>query len=135
MECGLGLVFDLLCNWMFLVYGFKVMLISELGIELVDFLVCFFCFNVIWEFLLNVVKYVGSDSVVVILMLEDNEMLKVIVVDSGVGFDFEFWYDGIGLLNIQRWLEMVGGSLSIDSQMNVGIIVMLFVFCGVIQQK
>lgn len=135
MERGLGPALDSLRNWMLPAYGLKVTLTSEPGIEPADLSVRLLCFNAIRELLLNVAKHAGSDSVAVTLTPEDNEMLKVIVADSGVGFDPEFWHDGTGLLNIQRRLEMVGGSLSIDSQMNAGTIATLLAPRGAIQQK
>ena len=135
MERGLGPALDSLRNWMNSAYGLKVSLKSAPGIEPADVSVRLLCFNAIRELLLNVVKHADSDSVALTLTREDGEMLQVEVADDGVGFTTEAWHGGTGLSNIQRRLEMLGGSLSIESQMNAGTIATLRVPLGSIIRR
>lgn len=135
MERGLGPALESLRNWMLSAYGLKVTLTNSPGIEPADVSVRLLCFNAIRELLLNVAKHAGSDNVVVTLTPEDNEMLKVVVADNGVGFDTEVWHDGTGLVNIQRRLEMVGGSLNIESRIKAGTVATLHAPRGAIRRK
>jgi signal transduction histidine kinase len=132
---GLGPALDSLRNWMLSVYGLKVTLTNAPGIEPADVSVRLICFNAIRELLLNAAKHARSDNVAVTLTPEANEMLQVVVADNGVGFDPEVWHDGTGLLNIQRRLEMVGGSLKIESRMNAGTVTTLHAPLGTIRRK
>jgi signal transduction histidine kinase len=112
-------------------YGLKIALHCAPGIEPVDFVIRSLCFNAIREVLMNVVKYAGTEHVSIDLEAEDGDLLRVVVEDKGAGFDDQTRQHGSGLDNIQRRLEMVGGSLNIHSEIGVGTVVTLRAPLGV----
>ncbi len=122
---GLGQALTSLCGWMRSTYGLKIALHCAPGIEPGDFVIRALCFNAIRELLMNVVKYAGTEHVSIDLEAEDGGLLRVDVEDNGAGFDDRTRQHGSGLDNIQRRLEMVGGSLSIHSEIGVGTVVTL----------
>ncbi len=128
---GLGQALTSLCGWMRSTYGLKIALHCAPGIEPVDFVIRSLCFNAIREVLMNVVKYAGTEHVSIDLEAEDGDLLRVVVEDKGAGFDDQTRQHGSGLDNIQRRLEMVGGSLNIHSEIGVGTVVTLRAPLGV----
>ena len=128
---GLGQALTSLCGWMRSTYGLKIALHCAPGIEPRDFVIRALCFNAIRELLMNVVKYAGTEHVSIDLEAEDGGLLRVDVEDNGAGFDDRTRQHGSGLDNIQRRLEMVGGSLTIHSEIGVGTVVTLRVPLGV----
>ncbi len=82
-------------------------------------------FQAVRELLLNVAKHAGVDRASVSLRREGPKRVQVVVADEGVGFD---WTRkavetaegeagaGLGLFSIRERLELMGGSMEIESQ-------------------
>lgn len=85
-------------------------------------------FRAVREFLLNVVKHadVGSDIVrIVISRVQENPVqLKIVVTDSGKGFDPDnvkrTVRGGFGLMNVRERLIYIGGTLCVNSKPGSG---------------
>jgi PAS domain S-box-containing protein len=71
-------------------------------------------YRIIQEQLTNIVKY-AKGSLVQLTVQEENDRLKVIVEDNGVGFDLQKTHEGIGLKNIKNRAEAYKGILRITS--------------------
>lgn len=79
-----------------------------------------FLFEAIRELLLNVVKHAHSANAHVWLSPSGDENIRVVVSDTGQGFDASRMDrgslpEGFGLLNIRERLELLGGDFAIDS--------------------
>lgn len=71
------------------------------------------------ESLNNTLKYAGPCEVSLTLLAEE-EMLRVDVADTGVGFDPSLPREGNGLRNLASRFEEIGGSFSIESSVGNG---------------
>jgi signal transduction histidine kinase len=78
-------------------------------------------FRVLQEAAQNAIKHSGSQDLQISLKSEANE-LQLIVQDSGIGFEPEkaIQERGLGLASMRERVELVGGELSIDSQLRRG---------------
>ena len=78
-------------------------------------------FRILQEALQNAIKHSGSQHIQVSFSAESNE-IRLTVRDSGAGFDPQgaMAARGIGLTSMKERLKLVGGTLSIDSQLNRG---------------
>jgi PAS domain S-box-containing protein len=74
-------------------------------------------FRIVQEALTNVVRHAGATRVDVVLERRDDSML-VIVEDNGKGFDptLARVSDHLGLLGMEERAEMLGGTLTVESQ-------------------
>ncbi len=79
-------------------------------------------FQSVRELLFNVVQHAGSDHARVELTRYDDSILRVVVQDTGTGFDPEEMWSrasssdgGFGLFSIRERLEYLGGSMVIES--------------------
>ena len=90
--------------------------------------------NVLINLLSNAIKYSSDD---VILRIEDVEGIQIVVQDQGIGISeqdqsqlFERFFRasnvgqiqgvGLGLILVKRYLEIMGATLSFESEINVG---------------
>jgi signal transduction histidine kinase len=72
------------------------------------------------ESLNNIVKHADASLVTLTLNIEE-QMLEVIIQDDGHGFDLATARQyGNGLKNIHRRIESIGGTVTIDSTLNIG---------------
>lgn len=82
-------------------------------------------FRAVRELLLNVVKHARAESVKIFLYNND-ERLRVVVEDNGIGFDPKKLVQGnnpnqkFGLFSIKERMEYFGGSLKVDSTLGLG---------------
>lgn len=86
-------------------------------------------YRVVQESLTNCVKYAGVQEVF-IWLVEEDQQLKIVILDHGKGFDLahlDKTRQGLGLLNMQERAEMIGGSFHIDSQINEGTKIVLMI--------
>lgn len=81
-------------------------------------------FRVIQEALNNVWKHARPTVVKVIVERSDSH-LRVQIFDNGCGFDLEASHTGFGLVSMQEWATMVGGSLAVKSRPGEGCMVRL----------
>ena len=72
-------------------------------------------YRLVQEGLTNVIKHAGAERVSVEVMEED-DFVTVAVRDDGVGFDPDQHTEGFGLVGMHERADLVGGSISIDSE-------------------
>ena len=71
-------------------------------------------YRILQEQLKNIVKYANASVIKVGLSLE-RLVIRMYVMDNGIGFDPGKVKKGIGLVNIQRRAELFGGKFSMDT--------------------
>ena len=82
-------------------------------------------YHVVRELLVNVVKHAQAKNVSITLRRDSNHM-KIVVADSGCGFDVllpgrnKEKVDGFGLFNIRQRIQHMGGSLDVVSEIGHG---------------
>ena len=76
-------------------------------------------FRVLQECLTNLVKHSQASSARVVLEADENN-LRLLVSDAGVGFDVSSRKSGLGFISIKERLRLLGGRLSIRSAPNAG---------------
>ncbi len=82
-------------------------------------------YRVIQEALTNVYKHAGAENLSVI-MRRDEDNIRVVIEDDGVGFDKEKVYNrdtqdkGLGLTTMSERLGMVGGKLELSTETGKG---------------
>jgi PAS domain S-box-containing protein len=76
-------------------------------------------YRILQEQLKNIVKYANATGIKVGLSL-DNYVIRMYIIDNGVGFDIGKVKKGIGLVNIQRRAELFWGKFSIDTSPGKG---------------
>jgi signal transduction histidine kinase len=72
------------------------------------------------EFLQNSMKYAACTTLGINARVTDGS-LKIILTDDGIGFDVSHTKDrGIGLANMEKRIELIGGRYLLDSKKNIG---------------
>ncbi|RZK43546.1 MAG: two-component sensor histidine kinase [Pedobacter sp.] len=72
------------------------------------------------EFLQNTMKYANC-KVIRISMLKQGSELKMLLSDDGIGFEFDdSKVKGIGLINMKKRIELIGGRYELKSTRNEG---------------
>ena len=82
----------------------------HMGIEL---------FRIIQEALQNVVKHSGAKRVEISLA-ENSEEVHLLIQDEGRGFNMGVLNGGLGLISMRERAQLIGGSLTINSEMKRG---------------
>jgi signal transduction histidine kinase len=86
-------------------------------------------YQMVRELLLNIVKHVAPRDVLIVF--DKSDSLSIMVQDNGIGFNVEEVMSvkksskGYGLYNIKQNLELVNGSMTIDSSIGRGTRVVL----------
>ena len=75
--------------------------------------------RIVQEFIQNSIKHSECKSITIILN-SDPKNITLDLKDDGLGFDVKKKYSGIGLLNIKKRTELLGGILQLESQPNIG---------------
>jgi len=77
--------------------------------------------SILHECVSNVIRHAEANRVR-ILAVEDDDQFFMTVVDDGTGFDVNRLANqqGLGLQNIRRRIRLYGGTLDIESKLNVG---------------
>jgi PAS domain S-box-containing protein len=111
-----------LCAAMQARYGIRVVLDVAVEDVFLDVETSTVFFKGARELLFNVVKHAGVQRATLSLRRESNR-LKLTVADQGCGFRISnrgskpSFEKGLGLFNIQQWLEDIGGSMKVDSKL------------------
>lgn len=84
------------------------------------------CYRIIQEALQNINKYAQATQVNITFAIE-NKLLKLTVSDNGKGFDIKRKRIGIGLKNIQLRAKNIDGEFKLDSQLNKGTTISIFI--------
>ncbi|HKR05480.1 MAG TPA: sensor histidine kinase [Bacteroidia bacterium] len=85
-------------------------------------------FRIVQEWINNVIKYAHAAEVSIQVMLSENE-LTVMMEDNGKGFDTKLLETGKGngWYNINSRVSLINGQIEIDSKINKGTLVSVFV--------
>ena len=74
------------------------------------------------EFLQNSMKYARCKTISILVTKRDSE-LKIVLSDDGIGFDIENYKNsGIGLVNMKKRVELIGGRYFLQSTKKEGTI-------------
>jgi signal transduction histidine kinase len=79
--------------------------------EEVELAVYFSCL----EALQNIIKHAGPEPGATVTLWQDQNQMRFLVDDSGVGFDSETARPGNGLTNMRDRMDAVGGTLEVIS--------------------
>jgi signal transduction histidine kinase len=71
-------------------------------------------YRIVQEALTNVIKHSRAGNVS-ILVTRKNEQVAVVIEDDGVGFDPERPVEGFGIQGMRERVELLGGSLRVES--------------------
>lgn len=76
-------------------------------------------FRILQEFFSNTIKHSKASTLKVTLDYQDN-FLKIVAKDNGVGFSSDSKKDGIGLINIKKRASLIKAEINFDSKENMG---------------
>ena len=76
-------------------------------------------YRIAQEGLTNITKHAGATNVSLVTRRDADRMLMMLV-DDGEGFDTSLHSDGLGLLSIRERAELLGGSVTIESESGKG---------------
>lgn len=81
-----------------------------------------FIFRMIQELCTNSIKHADATEVNIYLTQEGNNEINIIIEDNGKGFDKNnsFESEGIGLKSIEKKVEQLGGTFTVDSILTKG---------------
>ena len=126
-EGGLAAALRWLAGWMSDRHGFEVELALDDTIDARDDAVRTLVFEALRELLFNVVKHAGVKHAALELAAEDDELLRVSVVDRGRGFDagelaaLEGTASArLGLFGVRERMTLLGGRFDIESEIGRG---------------
>ncbi|TPG40962.1 ATP-binding protein [Flavobacterium pectinovorum] len=77
-------------------------------------------YRILQEALLNIHKYSNAQKVDVKIQLIDSHILKLSIIDDGIGFDVNAVKKGIGLYNIKERANSLKGHFKIKSKISEG---------------
>ncbi len=75
--------------------------------------------RIVQEFIQNSVKHANCKRIAVTLSIDDNRAL-LLLQDDGKGFNVDSKFSGIGLSNMKKRTEILGGKLILESGKSVG---------------
>jgi PAS domain S-box-containing protein len=132
-DAGLGPALEWLGRWIEEKYDLKVLVDLGLNAEPDRPEVRTLLFQAARELLLNVVKHSGAARAQLRLRASDSGVIELSVKDQGRGFVADKAAPsagGFGLFSIRQRLDLLGGSVRIESRPGKGTSVSLFVPCG-----
>jgi len=130
---SLSAALEWLAQWMRENYGLPVEFETDPGIDPEREDVTLLLFQSIRELLLNVVKHARAGSARIEMTRDRDDALRVSVIDRGSGFNPETIWEkakggaAFGLFSIRERLELMGGSLEIESSPGHGAVLSLVV--------
>lgn len=82
-------------------------------------------FKVLQELIVNCIKYAHASHLLIDLIADD-EIINISVEDDGIGFNVnDNSISRFGLNNIEARISLLGGTISYDSQLGKGTIIMI----------
>ncbi|MBC7651948.1 MAG: PAS domain-containing protein [Deinococcales bacterium] len=81
-------------------------------------------YRILQEQLSNILKYAQATSLKIVLLIE-NDMLKMSISDNGVGFNVSSAKNGIGFANMKRRVELFSGKFKVVSSLGNGCKILL----------
>ena len=126
-DLGLEAAFRTHFKWLEKNYGLIVHFTTEIQSKRYEGEIETVVYRICQESVFNALKYAGVDEVSVRLFEEEND-LKLLVIDEGVGFDMnenEPVGTGLGLYGMKERAELVKGQLEIRSWFDEGTIIRL----------
>ncbi|WP_338410748.1 ATP-binding protein, partial [uncultured Flavobacterium sp.] len=77
-------------------------------------------YRIVQEFLQNSIKHSKCENIFISLQKKDNS-IQLQLQDDGIGFDLKkLKTNGIGLHNIKKRTEILGGTFELESKTNFG---------------
>lgn len=76
-------------------------------------------FRILQEFFSNTIKHSKASDLKVSLFYDDNELI-ISAKDNGVGFLLDEKKEGIGLINIENRIKLIGAKVAFESEKNKG---------------
>ncbi len=121
---GLPAALEWLASWSLEQHQLKVEVLADATANPRNEMLRIFLFQAVRELLFNVVKHAGAAQARVVLCSEGDK-LDVLVQDSGCGFDAAKIekadrLQGFGLHSIKERLEILGGSMTVESEPGCG---------------
>jgi signal transduction histidine kinase len=79
-------------------------------------------FRIVQELCTNIIKHSEADEVNIYLTQHSPDLINIIIEDNGKGFDYKTVTnkDGIGLKSIEKKVEQMGGTFTVDSVISKG---------------
>lgn len=79
-------------------------------------------FRIVQELCTNIIKHSDADEVNIYLTQHNTDLINLIIEDNGKGFDYKavIAKDGIGLKSIEKKVEQMGGTFTVDSVLSKG---------------
>ncbi len=81
-------------------------------------------YRILQEIFNNILKH-SKATQVDLQLIDVDEFLVVTIEDNGVGFDFKSKTKGVGLINIQRRVDYLNGTIEVSSVINKGTFIVL----------
>jgi signal transduction histidine kinase len=84
-----------------------------------------FLYRLLQESINNIIKHSGADQIIIRVTFSDPE-LQMSIQDNGTGFDTEaepLKQGGLGLLSMQKRIELLNGSMIIESEISLGTLI------------
>jgi len=78
-------------------------------------------YRILQEIISNIHKYSQAETCKITFELSENDIVKLIVVDDGIGFNTDHNRKGIGLKNIEERVNSFGGQLFVESIIGQGV--------------
>lgn len=84
-------------------------------------------FRIIQELCTNIIKHSKAKEITIYLTQHGQKDMNIIIEDNGIGFDVKNlkYTKGIGLKNIEKRIEQMGGTFTVDSIISKGTTVIL----------
>ena len=134
-ELGIEAALESLAERMQQVHGIPIKLSDDRRPKSLSEDTAVFCFRAVQELLINAVKHARPREIEVSIRREGDQV-RITVADDGIGFDPREVFSregrkgGFGLFSITERLQLLGGSLKVDSKAHQGTRVTLFAPVG-----
>ncbi|MBN9336677.1 MAG: sensor histidine kinase, partial [Chryseobacterium sp.] len=76
-------------------------------------------YRIIQECIHNIIKHADAKNIYIIIKKIDNQ-IKITITDDGIGFSSDENKMGFGLKGIKERLQILGGTMNVDSNFNKG---------------